>query len=431
MHALMVTIGATFFLATSLLAQSGATAVDKAKANVLRAPLKSGISTAKIQRLAVDRAALTVALKSGTAENVTLLDAQGKAVPVKRTVAGELSADVDPRRSYILTRPNPERLPLAKGGIEFPARYLTFGPTGATNLGGLFLRPAVVPLTWNEAARAYATELLVGYEFEDGAEKALAAPKTVTFFAEGSHARIQADTVQIERSGGSGYKRVVLSTGKLEGETYFTARVGPGDELRSSVTVARETGILSLSLPSTELAGYGVGASTLTVAVLGRDGLPLKVTSPLNVQLTGRRLRPDASVVIPAGASEATATVRSLGLGMAEILARTGPVTATLPVQLFFPWAALVAVVIGGAVGGSARYLRNRGKRNALLLRRVIEGVLVAVILVAAVWGGFVMIDVGAGVSGTPFGAFVVAALSGYVGCVLLDRLAKKTFAGV
>jgi hypothetical protein len=53
------------------------------------------------------------------------------------------------------------------------------------------------------------------------------------------------------------------------------------------------------------------------------------------------------------------------------------------------------------------------------------------VILVGATWTGLVSVNVSTGVLGTPFGAFVLAALSGYLGCVVLDRVANKTFGGL
>ena len=56
---------------------------------------------------------------------------------------------------------------------------------------------------------------------------------------------------------------------------------------------------------------------------------------------------------------------------------------------------------------------------------------LVGLILVGAVWAGLVAVDVSTGVLGTPFGAFVLGALSGYLGCVVLDAVAKKTFRGL
>lgn len=431
MRASNVCFGLALLIATPAMAQTEATAVTRsAVVPVVRRDVTAGIAAVKINRMAVDRAALTIALEQNAGANLKLLDAQGKEVPTRRSAAGELQADVDPRRGYILTPATSARKPMTKEGIEMPARYVTFAPNGATNLGGLFLRPAVVPLTWNDSQRAYATELFVGYEFQDGAERPLAAPKTVTFFAEAANARIQADRVVIERSGGSGYKRVVLSTGKLDGETHFTARVGPGDELKSSVTVQREAGALSLSLPSTELAGYGVGSAQLTIAVLGRDGLPFAVPAPLEVQLTGRQVRPPTIVTIPEGGSSVSVDVRSTGLGAGEIVAQSGPLRAALPVQLVFPLAAVVAAIVGGVLGGAARYLRNRGRKGALLLRRLIEGALVGLLIVGAAWAGLVIVDTSTGVLGTPFGAFVLAALSGYLGCVVLDRVAKKTFGG-
>jgi hypothetical protein len=55
---------------------------------------------------------------------------------------------------------------------------------------------------------------------------------------------------------------------------------------------------------------------------------------------------------------------------------------------------------------------------------------LVGVIVVGAAWAGLVGMDMSTGVLGTPFGGFVLAALSGYLGCVVLDRVAGKTFGG-
>ena len=396
-----------------------------------RAKVTEGILSARLERAAPDRGALEIATKPDVVRDLRLYDPAGKEVAVTRSADGRMRADVDPNKSYVLAPPATERKPLTKEGAHLPARYLTFAPGGATNLGGLFLRPAVVPLTWDEQIKAYATELLVGYEFEDGAERPLAAPKTVAFFAEGANARIRESTVTITSSGSPGYKRVVLSTGEVEGETRFTARASAVDELKSSVTVRREPGAIALSLPSTELPAFGVGSGELTVSLLGRDGLALAAPQSVEVQLSSRRLRQPASVVIEQGKSTARADVRTTGYGSDEIVARSGSLRAVLPVRLVFPVAALVAAIVGGLLGGGARYLRNRRKRGPLLLRRVVEGTLVGLIVVGAVWTGLVSVDVSTGILGTPFGAFVLAALAGYLGCVLLDRIAKRTFGGI
>jgi hypothetical protein len=402
--------------------------------NVRRALVTEGILAAKTERVAPNRASLTLALKPEISSRMQLYDAAGQEVAVVRTPDGTLRADVDPQRGYLLAPATTERRSLAKEGIEFPARYVTFaagaGSTTRTNLGGLFLRPSVVPLTWNEPLKAYATDLFVGYEFEDGREIALPTPRTVTFFSEGANARIVEDRVTIERSGGGGYKRVQLITGQLEGETSFTARVGPRDELKASVAVRREPGGLRLALGASELPAFGVGSGTLSVSLVARDGMPLAAAEPLDVQLTSARIHHPATVRIEAGRSVAQVDVRSTGSGADRIVAQAGPFRAEQAVRLVFPVAAVVAAVLGGALGGAARYLRNRNRRSTLLVRRAVEGLLVGVISVGAAWAGLVGLDLGTGVLGTPFGGFVLAALSGYLGCVVLDRVAGRTFGG-
>ncbi|WP_414660996.1 hypothetical protein [Horticoccus sp. 23ND18S-11] len=426
MHAFSAFVAGGLLVSGALIAQTPA-AKSAATAPVTRPSVTAGIVSAKVERVARDRATLTVAAKLDVAPQLKLFDAVGKEVAVMRTPDGGLKADVNPAHAYVLAPPPPPRRALPREGLQLPARYVTFGATGGANLGGLFIRPAVVPLTWSEPAKAYATELVVGYEFEDGREAALPAPKTVTFFAEGANARVQADTVTINRSGGSGYQRVTLTTGQIEGETHFTARVSAMDELKASVAIQREPGALALSLPSRELPAFGIGSGELTVSVLARDGMPLVVAKPITVSLSSRRLRQPATVVIEAGKATAVSEFRTAGIGADEIGAQSGALRATLPVALVFPVAAVVAAAVGGALGGAARYLRNKGRRGSLLVRRVVEGMLVGVILVGAAWAGLVGVDLSTGILGTPFGAFVLAALSGYLGCVVLDRVANKT----
>lgn len=454
MHAYHLRMAGCVLLATSALGQTSSR-VTRTSAAVAPTRITQGIESARIERIAPDRARLTVATKVSPGAAMRLLDATGKEVAATRAVDGTIKAEVDPKLGYILTPAAPESRAMPKEGLHFPARYVTFTPaperrsppkggmhfptrnvTVSTkedaNLGGLFIRPAVVPLTWNEEVRAYATELFVGYEFEDGREINLPAPKTVTFFAEGANARIEADRVTVRKSGGSGYQRVVLSTGEVQGETHFTARVSAADELKASVTVLREPGALKLSLPSTKLPAFGVGSAVLTVSLLARDGSPFATRVPLKVSLTSRGLRQPALLVLEPGKSFATVDVRTTGYGRGEVVAQSGGFQAALPVMLVFPTAALVAAVVGGGIGGAARFLRNRRRKGgALLSRRIIEGMVVGLILVGAAWAGMVAIDLSTGVLGTPFGAFVLGALSGYLGCVVLDGVAKHTFRGV
>jgi hypothetical protein len=96
-----------------------------------------------------------------------------------------------------------------------------------------------------------------------------------------------------------------------------------------------------------------------------------------------------------------------------------------------FPVAAVFAAVAGGGLGGAARYLRNKHRKSSLLARRLVEGLLVGVLFVGAAWAGLVTVDMSAGILSTPFGAFVLAAFSGYLGCVVLDGVAQRTFRGL
>lgn len=398
----------------------------------LKASLAPATHTAKLQRLAPDKAKLSLIPKAAGENNLRLLDASGKEIRTAVSANGTLEAEVDPKQAYILSPPAVSgRRSLSTEPIQFPARYVTFGAGGVVNLGGLFLRPARAPLTWDDKLKAYATELTVGYEFQDGSERPLAAPKTVAFFAEGSNARIQSETVEVTRSGVAGYQRVKLSTTDLAGETFFTARAGPVDEVKGSVAIRRELATLKLTLPSLEIPGFGIGSGVLTVGLVARDGFPWNAEQATEVQLSSRRLRLPATVTIPAGKNSVEIEFRSSGLGEEGVTAQVARFSTTQAIRLIFPVAAVVAAIAGGAIGGMARSFRHRRdarKQKPLLARRLIEGILVGVIFVAAAWAGLVAIKLGAGVLGTPFGAFVLAALSGYVGCALLDRLTKRTF---
>jgi hypothetical protein len=93
-----------------------------------------------------------------------------------------------------------------------------------------------------------------------------------------------------------------------------------------------------------------------------------------------------------------------------------------------FPQIAALAAALGGVLGGGARFLRNKRRGGALLVRRLAEGLLVGVLFVGAAWAGIVTVDINAGILTTPFGAFVLASLSGYLGCVVLDWVADRAF---
>jgi hypothetical protein len=413
-----------------------ATAVARPAAESLAAEATRTAPAARaviVPPIALRHVRLTVPPQPSGSVKHRLLDLSGRQVADAAGDTSAIEADVHPGEQYVYVPSTTERRALAAAKLEFPARYLSFDPGGRPqNEGGLFLRPARSPLVWDGQARAYTTELIVGYDFKDGREQPLARPKTVTLFAEGSNARIQADTVVITHSGTAGYQRVVLTTSQLTGDTLFTARAGSVDELKANAAIDREPGSLQISLPSGQIDAFGLGTGTLTVTLLALDGSPLPAAAPLAVHLASRRLRLPSVVTLPAGQSTATAEIRSLGYGADEIQAEVGTLRAApLPVSVVFPVAAVMAAVAGGGLGGAARYLRNKHRKSSLLARRLVEGLLVGVLFVGAAWAGLVTVDLSAGVLSTPFGAFVLAAFSGYLGCVVLDGVAQRTFRGL
>ena len=437
-----VRVGLSLLAAATAVAPNQAPAADSQAVAPLARPAAAAATTlltpaettaaAKTEAARVRRVRLpTLPKLEGTAE-YRLLDGTGKQVGRIAGTGEALEADVAPGKPYMVVPPARGRQAATLSKLEFPARYLSFDKNGnPLNDGGLFLRPLAAPLTWDDQAKAYTTELIVGYDFKDGHERPLAVPKTVAFFAEGSDAQIKADTVVVNKSGTAGYQRVVLSTRQAEGETLFTARAGPADELQASVAIHREPGRLEISLPSGQIDAFGLGTGTLAITLLARDGRPLAAPEALTIHLSSRRLRLPPSVTLAAGQSSTTADLRSLGAGTDEIRAEVGDLKSSLPVHVVLPIAAAVAAIVGGALGGAARFLRNKGRKGSLLARRLVEGMLVGVLFVGAAWAGLVTVDVTAGVLGTPFGAFVLAGLSGYLGCVVLDRVTERTFRGL
>ena len=130
------------------------------------------------------------------------------------------------------------------------------------------------------------------------------------------------------------------------------------------------------------------------------------------------------SVGMSLGAYQSTGAVTAVSdFGEARIsfpVERFG-VESTL--ALILPGPLLVIAVLGGAIGGLLRAAQKRFKRLPWL---VCEGILVAIVVVAALSAGFQLGQVGSSMVAKAVGVFAVAAISGFVGAILLDRLAKQ-----
>lgn len=119
-------------------------------------------------------------------------------------------------------------------------------------------------------------------------------------------------------------------------------------------------------------------------------------------------------------------------MGSVTAISEFGEARISIPVERFglggmigliLPGPLLFAAVIGGAIGGLLRAAQKKFKRLPWL---VCEGILVGIVVVAALSAGFQLGNVGSSMVAKAVGVFAVAALSGFVGAVLLDKLAKQ-----
>lgn len=130
----------------------------------------------------------------------------------------------------------------------------------------------------------------------------------------------------------------------------------------------------------------------------------------------------DVGIWLPASRSEASVTAVS----------DFGEKTVTIPVEklgvvgmieLILPIPFLFAAAVGGAIGGLLRASQKRFKHWQW---QICEGVLVSVVIVAALSAGFQLGSLTGNMVGQVVGVFAVAAICGYTGAALLDRLAKQ-----
>jgi hypothetical protein len=361
-----------------------------------------------------------------------VLAPDGSELPLQRQPDGSVRAVLETGRTYLHLDPlRPAVASLGTTPVEFPARYLTARPAGPGAppplwAGGFGLWAERAPLVWDEVLGAFATTLLLAYQFEDGAERPLPVPRTVRFFVEGAGAEIREDRVEITHSGLGRAQSVRLLTRELFAPTIVRVVAGPHDELRLEATVRREPARFALVLQPESPPGWGIGTAALSLRLLARDGGALPPAAPLEIQLTARKLALPATVTLAAGQEVVSLPeVRGLGVGRDRIAAHAGPVTGELDVRLAWPVAPIVAALVGGWVGGYLRFLRLK-QRRPLLVKRLVEGVLAGLLFTAAVWAGLVAVLDTAGVLGTPLGAWVLAALGGYAGSAVLDPLVRR-----
>lgn len=327
---------------------------------------------------------------------------------------------------------------LGQGKDYFPGLLIRTAPAAAGAVpkvlpGQLFLQPRRMPLPWDEERGGYATKLVVGLDLTNQAGSIPLNPAvTVQFFPTGS--QVEPVRVVLTNTGAEGYREVELFCQRRDGTAAVTVRSDLGEVHYADIRLDVGLGALQVTALEDRILGFGLGTTRLNVQRLAEDGQALANPQPLSVQVTalgGGKLSPESGVIIPPGESSVTIDLRSRGLGMRTVTAVAGPITSSVSIRFTPPWAFLIAALVGGAAGGLSRCFRKRPPEEPppRPVANLVEGCLVGLVAVAAVTAGLVIGDLPAPALGTELGAFVVAALGGYYGAPLLDRMLRRTAA--
>jgi hypothetical protein len=175
----------------------------------------------------------------------------------------------------------------------------------------------------------------------------------------------------------------------------------------------------------TSILGFGLGTTTVTVTAQNSDGTPFPAASPIPIHVQVKFGVPPSGVQIPAGESAVEFEVRSSGTGEDSVTVSSGARRSDPAIVEYRAlWGFLAIATIGGLLGGVVRstVAKRRGARTSAV-KPILLGAITGDLVLACVLLGFYAVDVPAPVVGTEAGAAVVAALGGYVGAPMWERL--------
>ena len=290
---------------------------------------------------------------------------------------------------------------------------------------------------WDRSRKLHIAEFLVGLDAESGGAGPLSEPLEASLYVSCNEVTPQSVTFDTIGPAGDQLVRVGCSAQvKNDREKQIlSVRVQSGS-LDYEFPIPRRPGPFQLTASSSSVLGLGLGELTFTAISAEEDGTPLPAASEIRVPLrvNDGELDPD-SLVIPAGASEGSATVHVRGSGSLQVRAglaeRESP-----PLRLSVRWPILLSLMApaGGAIGGylALAWQRKRSskapRRKGQTVAACVEGALVGTVVVLALTlvPSFGLMPSWARTAEIAW--FVVAVFAGFLGLELLDRLARLFF---
>jgi hypothetical protein len=284
-------------------------------------------------------------------------------------------------------------------------------------------------ITWDASLSRHVAEFLFGLDAEAGEPGPLRQAVDVRFGV--SCEDVTPPRAQITAIGPLGFDVVKVACSrevKNERERQYLELFAGQGSVRYPFRIPHRPGSLVLSSSDSGVIGFGFATLTLTVSQLEEDGTPLVADEAHTLQLSASGGDIDVpAIIIPKGASEASVIVRPSGIGALEVSVGSAAAhSAPLSLKLTWPLVPIAAMLAGGAFGGFTSAIQPR--RRKLRARRSTEGSFIGLLVTLTVLLMPSLASLPARVLGTELGWFVIAAIAGFGGVPLLDRLAGAVF---
>jgi hypothetical protein len=284
-------------------------------------------------------------------------------------------------------------------------------------------------VTWDAKSERHLAEFLFGLDAEQGAPGPLRDALDIRFGV--TCEDVTPQRAQIATIGPAGYDTVKVACSrevKNEREQQHLELFAGQGHLSYPFRIPRRPGPPRLFVSANRILGFGFESVVLTASQVEEDGSPLGSDEDRLYHLTSSGGALDVSeLVIKKGSSDASVEIRPNGIDDLDISASFGAARSEpVRVELAWPIVPLAAMLSGGSLGGLiSAFTTGRNKRR---YRRVPEGAAIGLLVALAALLVPSIGSIPTELLGTGIGSFVVAALAGFAGVPLVERLAQLVF---